>query len=108
MAREISLRALLGHGPQRVGKPPRRALVIRREGNADVTVVENGVVGPICLLDLIERLGDQEGAHAVSGKKRERRLEELKPPQGRELIEHEEQTTGTGLGAADREEVFAE
>jgi hypothetical protein len=43
---------------ERVGDALGCAFVIGREGNAHMAIVEDGVVRPIRLLDLIERLGD--------------------------------------------------
>src|SRR5690606_41310945 len=51
----------------------------------------------LSLFDLIEALGDEEGAHAVAGEEGEARLEEVEPPQRRELVEHHEQLASAGV-----------
>src|SRR3569623_13495 len=88
----VTHRALLGRGAERVGNAFGRALVIGREGDADVAIVEDGVVLAISLLYLVEALRDQENAHAVAREKGEAGLEEVEPAQCRKLIEHHQQT----------------
>src|SRR3546814_12722818 len=56
----VAHRALLGRLPQRVGDAARGALVVGREGDADMAIVENAVVLAIGLLDLVQRLGRSE------------------------------------------------
>ena len=68
----VALRALLGRGAERIGNALGGALVVGREGDADMAVVEDRVVLAIGLLDLVEALGDQEGADAVAGHEGER------------------------------------
>ena len=45
------------------------------------------VVRTICFLDLIERLSDQEGLDAVTGRQGERRFEKVQATEGWELVE---------------------
>ncbi len=49
------------------------------------------MVLPIRLVDLVERLRDEEATDAVAGHEGERRLEEVQAAQRRELIEHQQQ-----------------
>src|SRR3546814_10650910 len=44
-------------------------LIVRGEAHADMAVVEDRVVGAVSLLDLIERLRDEECLQAVSDRK---------------------------------------
>src|SRR3546814_4654857 len=76
--------ALFGRDAEGVGDPPRGPFVVRREGNADVTIIENGVVFAIGLLDLVEALGDEEGAHTIAGHEGETRFEEVEPARSEE------------------------
>ena len=62
-----------------------------------MAVVENGVVLAICLGYLIERLRNEVGADAIPGHERERRFEEIEPPQRRELVEHHYELMPAGL-----------
>ena len=56
-----------------------------------MAIVEDRIVLAIGLDDLVQRLGDEDGAHAVAGHERERGLEEVEPPQRRELVEHQQE-----------------
>src|SRR4051812_8741758 len=69
-----------------------------------MTIVEDRVVRPIGLFDLIERLRNKEALEAIARHKRKRRLEEIKPAQRRKLIEHEQQPMPTPFGL----EIFGE
>src|SRR3546814_7926184 len=73
----IAHRTLLGRGAECVGNPLRGPLVIGREGDPDMAIVEYGVVLAIGLLDLVEALGDQEGPHAVARQEGQAGLEEV-------------------------------
>ena len=64
-----------------------------------MAVVDDGVVGPVRLLDLVQRLGDQVGPHAIAGEEGKTRFEEVEPPQRRELVEHQQQLAAMGLAA---------
>src|SRR3546814_9278670 len=63
----VAHRSLLGGLSQRIGNPLGGALVIGREGDTDMAVVEDRIIFAISLLDMVERLGDQEGADALAG-----------------------------------------
>jgi hypothetical protein len=91
MAGIVAHRALLGRGAERVGDALGGPLVVRREGDADMAIVEDGVVLAIGLLDLVEALRDQEGAHAIAGEEGEAGLEEVEAAERRELVEHHQQ-----------------
>src|SRR3546814_17809706 len=73
----VAHRALFSCGAKGIGDALRYPLVIGRKGDAEMAVVEDGVVLAIGLLDLIEALRDQEGAHAIASEKGEARLEEI-------------------------------
>src|SRR3546814_5428987 len=62
------------------------------------------MVLPIRLVDLVERLRDEEAADAVAGHEGQRRLEEIQAPQRRELIEHQQQLVAArdAIGAIER------
>src|SRR6516225_11941712 len=91
MSGEVSLGAVFRHGAERVGEAACRTLVIGCKGHPYVAVVEDGVVGPVGLLDLMERLGNEECAHAIAGKEGQCGFEKLEPAQGGELVQHEQQ-----------------
>src|SRR3546814_5681233 len=88
MAGVVALRAQLGRRAERIRYALGRALVVRRESDPDVAVVEDGVVLAIGLGDLVEALRDQVGADAVAGHEGERGLEEVEPSERGELVEH--------------------
>src|SRR3546814_16716370 len=67
------------------------ALVIGREGDPDMAVVEDRIIFAISLLDLVERLGDQEGADAIAGHEGKAGLEEVEPPERRKLVQHHQE-----------------
>ena len=101
MAGIIPLRAKFRCGAERVGNALGRAFVVRGKRDADMAIVEDGVVLAIGLGDLVERLRDQIGADAVSRHERKRRLEEVEPAQRRKLVEHHQQLVLAAL-ARDR------
>lgn len=80
----------LGRRAERVGHPLRGALVIGREGDTDMAIVEDRVVLTVGLLDLVEGLGDQERLDPVARHEGELALEEIKPSERGELVEHEQ------------------
>lgn len=88
----------LGRCAERVRHALGGPLVVGREAHADMAVVEHAVVGAVCLLDLVERLRDQERLDAVAGHEGERALEEVEPPQSGELVEHHQDAVATILG----------
>ena len=73
----VAHRALFGRSAERIRYAFGRPLIVGRKRDAHMTIVENGVVLTISLLDLVQRLRDQKGAHAIAGKKGERGLEEV-------------------------------
>src|SRR3546814_9754321 len=54
-------------------------------------VVEDRIIFAISLLDLVERLGDQEGADAIAGHEGKAGLEEVEPPERRKLVQHHQE-----------------
>src|SRR3546814_17415344 len=70
-------RAHLGRCPERVRDSLGGSLVIGRETHADMAIVENRIVEALGLLDLVERLRDQEGLDPVARHEGERALEEI-------------------------------
>ncbi len=64
-------------------------LIAAGEADAHVTIVEDGIVLAIGLLDLIERLGDQEGLETIARHERQSGLEEIEPAKRREFVEHQ-------------------
>ncbi len=87
----VALGAQLGGGAQRLGDAFGGALVVRGERHADMAVVENRMVLAVGLVDLVERLRDEEAADAVARHEGQRRLEEVQAAQRRELVEHQQQ-----------------
>src|SRR3546814_2516470 len=69
--------ALLGRCSERVRDALGRPLVIGRKGDADMAVVEDGVMLAVRLLNLVEALGDQKGSNAVTGHEGEAGFEEI-------------------------------
>ncbi|KAG1256489.1 hypothetical protein G6F66_014809 [Rhizopus arrhizus] len=55
-----------------------------------MAVVQNRMVLPIRLVDLVERLRDEKTADAVARHEGQCRLEEVEPAQGREFVEHQQ------------------
>ena len=55
------------------------------------------MVWAVGFLNLIERLSDQKGAHAISCHEGQRCLEEVQPPQCRELVQHHQELAPTWL-----------
>ena len=92
MARVVALRAQLGGGAQRLGNALGRALVVGGERHAHMAVVENRIVLAVGLVDLVERLRDQEGAQAVAGHEGQGALEEVEPAERGKLVEHQQQS----------------
>ena len=66
-----------------------RSSLVRK--HAHVAVVEDRVVRPVGLVDLVQGLRDQEGAQPVAGHEGERALEEVEAAERRKLIEHQQQ-----------------
>ena len=67
-----------------------RPLVVGGEAHAHMAIVEDRVVLAVGLLDLVQRLGDQEALQAVARHEGERALEEVEPAERRELVEHQQ------------------
>ena len=84
----VAHRLHLGRGAKRVAHPFRGPLVVGREADADVAIVEDRIVRAVSLLDLIEGLRDQEALQAVARHEGQRALEEVEPPQGGKLVQH--------------------
>src|SRR5215467_14607042 len=68
----------------------RGALVVGRETYPHMAVIEDRVVGAISLLDLIERMGDQETLQVVARHESERRFKEIEAAEGGEFVEHQQ------------------
>ncbi len=81
---------------QRIRNPPRGPLVIGREADPDMAIVEDRVVRTVGLLYLIERLGDQEAFQPVAGHERQRRSRKSRAYQERET---RPASTATGADA---------
>jgi len=59
--------AQLRGGAERIGDASCRALVVGGKRDPDMTIVEDGVVRPVGLLDLVERLRDQKRFQSIPG-----------------------------------------
>ncbi len=91
----VALRTQLGGRAQRFRNALGRALVVRCERDAHMAVVQDRMVLAIGLVDLVQRLRDQEGSQTVARHESQRRLEEIQPPEGGELVEHQKQLVPT-------------
>src|SRR3546814_21049600 len=101
----VAHRALFSCGAKGIGDALRCPLVIGRKGDADMAVVEDGVVLAIGLLDLIEALRDQEGAHAIASEKGEARPEETQSAERWQLVQtNEPLVPGRGFGTVPRQQ----
>ena len=87
----VALGAQFGGGAERIGNPFGGALIVGRESDADMAVIEDGVVFAVGLGDLIEALRDQIGADAVPCHEGQRSLEKVQPTQRRKLVQHHQQ-----------------
>src|SRR5262249_60762494 len=74
------------------------ALVVGRETYPHMAVIEDRVVGAISLLDLIERMGDQETLQVVARHESERRFEEVEAAEGGKFVEHQQDPMPAVLG----------
>ena len=90
MAGVILHGAHFGRGPERVRDPFRRPFVIGREGDAHMAIVENGIVGAIGFLDLVQTLGDEEAFEAIARHEGQGRFEEIETSECRKLVEHQQ------------------
>ena len=91
-------RAHLGRGSERIGNPLGGTLVVCREADPDMAVVEDRVVRPVSLLDLVQRLRDQEALQAVAGHESQGAFEEVQASERGKLIEHQEQPVASAFG----------
>src|ERR1700681_3894445 len=90
--------AQFGRDTQRIGNALGGSLVVGRKRDTDVAIVEDGIVLPVSLFNLIERLCDQKTLEAVAGHEGERGLKKIQPAERRKLVEHEQQTSARRLG----------
>ena len=97
MAGIVLHRAHFGRRAERVGDALGRALVVGREAHAHMAIVEDRVVLAVGLLDLVQRLRDQEALQAVARHEGERALEEIEPAERREFVEHQQQAMPSSL-----------
>jgi hypothetical protein len=63
-----------------------------------IAVVEDGIVGAVSLLDLVQRLRDQKGLEAIAGHERQRALEEIQPTECGKLVEHQQYAMAAVFG----------
>src|SRR3546814_13963330 len=96
--RSVAHGPLLGRGAECVRNALGGPLVVGGEREADMAIVEDGVVLAIGLLDLVETLRDTEGADAIACEEGEARLEEVEAAKRRELVRTEERRGGKGWG----------
>src|SRR3546814_16371286 len=82
VTRIVPHRALFGGDAESIGNPLCRPLVIGRENNADVAVIENRIMLAIGFIDLIERLRDQIDPDSVARHEGSTPLEAFATPQG--------------------------
>ena len=76
-------------------------VVVRGVGDADVAVVEDRLIRSVRLLQLVERLRDEQSLEPVAGHERQPALEEFEPAERREFVEQKEQPMLVGRSAAD-------
>src|SRR5262249_51235060 len=89
-ARISTLHLALGGLPEQVRDPACGSIVIGRECESNVAIVEDRIVRAVGLFELIERLRNQECLKAIPGNERDGRFEELEAAERRELVEEEE------------------
>ena len=89
----------LGGGAERIGNAAGGIVIIGRERDADMAIVENGVVRPVGFFNLVERLRDQECLDPVACNKGQGAFEEVEPPQSREFVEHEHDALSASFGS---------
>ncbi len=94
----VALRAKFGRGAERIGNPLGRALVVRRKRDADMAIVEDGVIFAIGFRNLIQRLGNEVGADAVARHEGKRGLEEIQPAKCGKLVQHHQELMLAELG----------
>src|SRR3954451_14373052 len=75
---------------ERIRNPPGGSFVIARKANPDMAIVEDRIIWPVGLFDLIERLSDQEAFQAITRHKCQRGFEEVEPSEGGKLVQHQE------------------
>ena len=97
MAGIVLHRPHLGGGAERIGHALGGPLVVRREAHAHMAVVEDGVVLAVGLLDLVQRLRDEETLQAVARHEGQRALEEIEAAQRRKFVEHQQQAMAPAL-----------
>src|SRR3546814_19246416 len=88
----------LGRGSQGIAYTFGRALVVGRETHSHMAVVEDRIVRPVSLFDLVETLRDEEAADAVASHEGKRRLEKVQATERGELVEHQQQAVAPSLG----------
>ena len=85
-------RAQFGRGAKRFRNALRRALVIGRKADPDMTIIEDRVVLTVSLLDLVERLRDQECLDAVACHEGKRAFEKVETTERRKFVKHQQQS----------------
>src|SRR6202000_2868565 len=98
MPRVILHCAHFGSSAEGVGNPLGCALVIGRESDAYMAIVENRMVWPIGAFELIQALRDEETTNPVTGHESKLALEEVEPAESCEFIEHEQQSLLAPIG----------
>ena len=63
-----------------------------------MAIVQDGIIGAIGLLDLVERLRDQKALDSIARHEGERGLEKIQPPERRKLVKHQQQTMPAVFG----------
>src|SRR3546814_18075949 len=63
-----------------------------------MAVVEDRIVRPVSLFELVETLSDEEAADAVASHEGKRRLEKVQATERGELVEHQQQAVAPSLG----------
>src|SRR5215217_7228024 len=84
-------RAHLGCGSECVGYALGGALVVGRKRDPDVAVVEDSVVRSVGAFELVEALGDQKTANAITCHEGKLALKEVEPPECCKFVEHQKQ-----------------
>ena len=87
-----------GRCAQRIRDALGSAFVVGGEGDADVAIVQHGIIGAVGFLDLVERLRDQEALDAITGHEGECGLEKIQPSERGEFVEHQQQTMPAVFG----------
>src|ERR1700744_4615140 len=83
-------RTHLSCGPKRIRHTFGSALIVGRERDADMAIVEDRVVRPIGAFELVQALRNQKTSNAVAGHEGKLAFEEVETAECGKLVEHQQ------------------